>query len=194
MSGLAPFFITGANAKVRINNLTVAFCADVSYTVTINHATPKVLGMYESVSLEPLSYEVSGSFTLIRYIADASPTNTGNGFGVPNGVANTGNGIGAIGPTNPVVGQLSPTDGRAFQALDPSTYANGAFFNIEIFQKMSDGSTLGVANIRSCRIDRADFSIGGKTQPAIQRFSFKALYVDEDSFLAGFSGTGQQFS
>ena len=138
MAGLAPFFITGANAKVRINNKTIAFCADVSYSVSINHASPKILGMYESVSLEPLSYEVSGTFTIIRYVADVAPHQRNSGFAVPVGVADTGNGIGAIGPTNPIAQQLSPTDGKAFQALDPSTYQNGTFFNIEVSQKMSD--------------------------------------------------------
>jgi hypothetical protein len=194
MAKLAPFFITGANAKVRVNNKTIAFCTDVSYSVAINHATPKILGMYESVSLEPLSYEVSGTFTVIRYAADVAPTNRQFGFNVPNGVADTGNGIGAVGPSNPVARQLSVSDGKAFEALDPSTYQNGTFFNIEVSQKMADGSTHGVARIRSCRIVRADFSLGGKTNPAIERFAFKALYVDEDSFLAGFSGIGQQFA
>ena len=194
MSKLAPFFLTGANAKVRVNDKTIAFCTDVSYSVTINHASPKILGMYESVSLEPLSYEVNGTFTVIRYAADVAQTNRDLGFSVPHGVADRGNGIGNIGPTNPIAALLSPTDGRAFQALDPSTYANGTFFNIDVSQKMADGRTHGVARIRSCRITRADFTLGGKTQPAIERFTFKALYVDEDSFLAGFSGVGQQFT
>lgn len=193
MAGLAPFFITGANAKVRINNKTIAFCSEVSYSVVINHATPKVLGMYESVSLEPLSYEVSGTFTLIRYVAGVASTNQGFGFAIPNSVNDTGNGIGAIGPSNPIAQNIG-NDGRAFQAGDPSTYQTGTFFNIDVSQKMSDGSTTGVAKIRSCRINRIDFTLGGKNQPAIERFSFKALYLDEDSFLAGFSGIGQQFA
>lgn len=193
MAKLAPFFLTGANAKVRVNDKTIAFCTDVSYSVTINTATPKVLGMYESVSLEPLSYEVSGTFTVIRYAADVAETNQNLGFSTPKGVAPTGNGIGNLGTMGPLAA-LSAFDGRANEALDPSTYANGTFFNIDISQKMADGTTHGVARIRSCRISRADFTLGGKTQPAIERFSFKALYVDEDSFLAGFSGTGQQFT
>ena len=108
--------------------------------------------------------------------------------------ADTGNGIGAWGPSNPVAKQLSVSDGKAFEAMDPSTYQNGTFFNIDVSQKMADGTTHGVARIRSCRINRVDFSLGGKNQPAIERFAFKALYVDEDSFLAGFSGIGQQFT
>lgn len=193
MAKLAPFFLTGACAKVRVNDKTLAFCTDVSYSVSINHASPKILGMYESVSLEPLSYEVNGTFTIIRYAADVGPTNRNLGFSTPNGVADSGNGIGAIGPTN-ILAQQIGNDGRAFEALDPSTYQKGTFFNIDVSQKMADGSTHGVARIRSCRIVRADFTLGGKTQPAMERFTFKALYVDEDSFLAGFSGIGQQFT
>jgi hypothetical protein len=149
--------------------------------------------MYESVSLEPLSYEVSGSFTLIRYVASVASTNQGFNFAVPSGVSDTGNGIGAVGPAN-IIQQNIGNDGRAFQALDPSTYQNGTFFDIAVSQKMANGDSHGVAKIRSCRITRADFALSGKNQPAVERFLFKALYLDEDSFLAGFSGTGQQFS
>lgn len=193
MAKLAPFFLKGANAKVKVNNKTMAFCTDVSYSVIVNHAAPKVLGMYESPSLEPLSYEVVGTFSVIRYVADVKSTNEHNGFKTPDGVSDKGNGVGAMGPNNPVSKNIG-NDGRTQDALNPETFNNATFFNIEVFQKLSNGDTLGVARIRDCRITRADFSIASKTAPAMERFSFRALYVDEDSFLAGFSGIGQQFT
>lgn len=193
MAKLAPFFLTGANAKVKVNNKTMAFCTDLSYSVQVNHAAPKVLGMYEAGSLEPLSYEVSGTFTVIRYVADAASINQNQGFSTPVGVSDKGNGVGAIGPDNPIAKNLG-NDGRTQDALNPQTFDNATYFNIEVFQKMANGESLGVARIRDCRINRADFSLAGKTAPAMERYSFRALYVDEDSFLAGFSGNGQQFT
>ena len=69
MAGQTPFFLTGANAKIRVNGVTLAFCTNLSYSIAVNHATPQVLGMYEGSSVEPLSYRVTGSFTIIKYTA-----------------------------------------------------------------------------------------------------------------------------
>ena len=61
MAGSKPFFVTGANAKLVLNGKTIAFGTDLSCSVVISHQTPHVLGMYEGVSVEPLSYNVGGS-------------------------------------------------------------------------------------------------------------------------------------
>lgn len=235
MSGIRPFFITGANAKIKLNGKTLAFCTDLSYSIQAPHQTPKVLGMYEGSSVEPLGYTVSGSFTVIRYAKDVSSAVGGTR---PHGVAenDAGNGVGNWGTV--WGGKLGDflarngvgNDGRAHEALDPSKYQNGTTFDIQVYQKVdkragttqgpgaiqnaigglasilqggtnSDGNGgsgpdidfLGVANIRNCRITQADFSLS-KKGAAIQRFNFVALYVDEDSFVADFSGQGQQFS
>lgn len=193
MAKLAPFFLTGANAKVKVNNRTMAFCTDLSYSVQVNHAAPKVLGMYEATSLEPLSYEVSGTFTVIRYVAGVAETNKNLGYKVPNGVSDRGNGIGAVGPDSPISKNIG-NDGRTQDNLNPETFNNATFFNIDVYQKMGNGESHGVARIRDCKIVRADFTLAGKTAPAMERYSFRALYADEDSFLAGFSGNGQQFT
>lgn len=196
MAGQTPFFITGAAAKVVLNGKTLAFCTDFAYTVQVLTQTPKVLGMYEGSSVEPLGYSVSGSFTIIRY-AKGAIANTGT---TPNGVANNdagdgvgnwgsawGSGLGSFLAANGV-----GNDGRANEALDPSKFQNGVSFDIQVYQKTPNGN-IGVANIRSARITQADFAIT-KKNVAQQRFNFSALYVDEDAFAAGFSGSGQQFS
>ena len=223
MSKLSPFFITGANAKIRINGKVMAFCTDVSYSVDIIHQTPKVLGMYEGSSIEPLGYSVSGSFTVIRYAKDAAKA-IGNH---PNGTAtnDAGNGVGNWGgvwggKTGDILARNGiGNDGRANEALDPSKFFNGTSFDIEIYQRVrqqevnnqlgallnntlnaaSGGNlnsnindAIGVAKIRNARITKADFQLS-KKGVAIQRFSFSALYVDEDSFIADYSGRGQHF-
>jgi hypothetical protein len=220
MSGIKPFFITGANAKIRVNDKTLAFCTDLSYSVAILTQTPKILGMYEGSSVEPLGYTVSGSFTVIRYAKDAK-ANIGN---APKGTAvnDAGNGVGNWGGVwGGTAGDILArngvgNDGRANEALDPSKFANSTTFDIEVYQKTpnngdqtqgavadllnilgggnnsSSGNAIGVAKIRNCRITQADFNLT-KKGTATQRFSFVALYVDEDSFVADFSGQGQQF-
>jgi hypothetical protein len=151
--------------------------------------------MYEGSSVEPLGYNVSGNFTVIRYAKDAK----GNIGVTPNGpgVSDAGNGVGnwggvwGGGAANFLARNGIGNDGRANEALDPSKFDNGVTFDIEVYQKTQNGD-LGVAKIRNVRITQADFSIS-KRGAAIQRFSFAALYVDEDSFVADFSGKGQHF-
>jgi hypothetical protein len=123
MSGIRPFFITGANAKVKVNDKTLAFCTDLSYSVQVITQTPKILGMYEGSSVEPLGYSVSGSFSVIRYAKDVksnvggkSPNGTaGNdaGNGVGNWGSAWGSGLGSFLARNGV-----GNDGRANEALD----------------------------------------------------------------------------
>lgn len=47
---------------------------------------------------------------------------------------------------------------------------------------------LGVLNIKKARITQADFSIN-KRNAAVERFTFVAIYVDGDGFVANASGT-----
>jgi hypothetical protein len=138
MAGQKPFFITGANAKVRVNKKTLAFCTNVSYSVEVRHATPRVLGMYEPTSVEPLSYIVTGSFSVIRYAADAKDKIKGAN---PNSVQSTGNGIGTWGEQSYFdklkSGLKSPsTDNRVQENLNPKDLSKAAGFELEIFQKI----------------------------------------------------------
>ena len=226
--GHSPFFISGANAKIKLNGKTLAFCTDVSYSIQVITQTPKILGMFEGSSVEPLGYSVSGSFTVIRYAKDAAAAVGSK----PKGIAgnDAGNGVGNWGGVwGGTVGDFLArngvgNDGRANEALDPSKLAGGTTFDIEIYQKVrtqkrskaldqslgralsraltvasggtdiGSGATdvIGVAKIRNARISQADFRMT-KKGVAVQTFNFVALYVDEDSFVADYSGKGQQF-
>lgn len=193
MSGVQPFFITGANAKIRLNNVTLAYCTNVQYTIAVNHASPVLLGMYEPASLEPLSYKVTGSFTVIRYVADAADK-IGS---APDKASKKGNGIGYWGPDGffkKLIGGLNPSgaDGRPYDSFNPAKLDKAAMFSMEILQKLSNGETMSLANIRDCRITQAALTMN-KAGAVTQTFNFSALYVDEDSFKADFSGFGQQF-
>lgn len=202
MAGVKPFFLTGANAKVRINGKTLAYVTNLSYSVTVNHATPIVLGMYEASSVEPLSYRVNGSFTVVRYVADiVNDISDGSSRQTPPGVDERGNGIGGWGPE----GSLQKfgagfdikkgVDGRVYENLNPGKLKIATTFDIDVYQKYAgvEGAHRSVAKIRDVRITKADFNIGAKTA-ANQTFNFTAIYADEDSFIADFSGNGQQFT
>jgi len=180
MSNMRPFFLTGANAKIKINGKTMAFCSELSYSVQIITQTPKILGMYEGSSVEPLGYTVSGSFTLIRYIKNAKNKVGGK---APNTTKKNGNGIANWSTTN----LLGDQDIQ----LNPGDLEFGSTFDIQVYQKTNNGD-IGVVNIRNVRISQADASIG-KRSILTQRFNFVALYADEDSFRADFSGRGQHF-
>jgi hypothetical protein len=184
---IKPFFLTGANAKVKVNGKVVAFCTDLSYSIQVLHQTPKVLGMYEGTSVEPIGYSVSGSFRVVRYIRNATEAIKDK----PRSVKKVGNGIGNLGEKDIIKGFLN--DGRTDESLIPADLENAAGFDIEVHQKLpGTDKTIGVAKIRNCRITQADFSLS-KRSTAIQTFNFVALYADEDSFEADFSGRGQQF-
>jgi hypothetical protein len=103
-------------------------------------------------------------------------------------------------------------DGRAQEALDPSKFAAGTTFDIQIFQKVETGvpqtsanilqtatdvltggnvarpgaAYLGVLNIRKARITQADFNLNKKSV-AQERFSFVAIFADGDAFVANTS-------
>lgn len=183
MAGMRPVFLTGANAKIKVNNRTLAYCTNISYAIDVKHATPQVLGMYEPSSVEPLSYLVSGQFSVVRYIADAVDQIGGTS---PSGVQNKGNGIGNWRDV------ASLADGRANENLIPERLHHATTFDMEIIQK-TENRHVTAAKIRDIRITRANFNLSKKA-PATQTFNFTALYADEDSFLADFSGLGQQFA
>jgi hypothetical protein len=139
----------------------------------------------------------------------------------PRSVDNKGNGIGATQETNILkkLGKavdITQLDGRSWDNMNPSKMHFATTFDIEIYQKYSNvaesapsgilgrlagmltgakpnGATKGVAKIRNCRITRADFAMTKKSA-ARETYQFVALYADEDSFIADFSGVGQQFA
>jgi len=233
MSGTKPTFLTGANAKIRLNGKTLAFCQDFSCSIQILTRVPKVLGKYEGDSVEPLGYVVSGGFTVIRYAKDIKRLLGPGAY--PHGLAenDAGNGVGNWGTqwggSNTAGGLLSEfasrngigNDGRAHEALDPSKFGTGTTFDIQVYQKVPKNSSgigtnegdifrritdiaagdafnvgpgdtskvnyLGILNIKKARITQADFSIN-KRSTAVERFSFVALYVDGDGFVANASG------
>ena len=191
-----PFFLTGATAKLIINNHTLALAVDVSYQVATKNVSPRVLGRYEVEEHQPVAYDVTGSFTVIRYMRDAAKY-TGN---TPVGLTNDGNGIGSwggkssdnIGAALGLPSGGGSIDARINESFNPSLLHKSMMFDLEIRQKInSAGDEAVVARVRNCRIETSSFNLR-KRGPALQAFTFKGQYLDEDSFVARQSGVGQE--
>lgn len=190
MANLAPFFVTGASCKIKVNGVTLAYATNFSYSVSIPHARPKSLGSYESNSLEPLSYDVNGSFDVVRYVDGLKSKLEKMGYSVPDGASNLGNGLGGWSPSAGKAlstRSISASDGRAHESLDPSRLSDAITFDIEVYQKIPGGGLTGIARVRNARITAMGSSIS-KRGTMIQSFQFAAMYLDEDSFVADASG------
>lgn len=153
MASVKPTFLTGANAKIRLNGKTIAFCQDFTCSIQVITKTPKVLGKYEADSVEPLGYMVSGSFTVIRYAKGVKKALGDAHF--PGGLAenDAGNGVGNWGTAwGGKAGDFLSrngvgNDGRAHEALDPSKFGQGTTFDIQIYQKVAVGGGTPNGNI-----------------------------------------------
>ena len=190
------FFVTGKNAAIRVNGATIDYATNISYSVQVKHFGARLLGQYENSSIEPLSYDVSGSFSIIRYVEGAVQNSKERGLNLPPRTDNAGNGIGsfsasggqnlssAAGISSSLFG--SPDDNKANEALDPSRLQNAIGFDIELYQKVPGVGLSGVTRLRGCRIINCTSEMQSKGL-LIQTFSFMAAYVDEDSFLANAS-------
>ncbi len=142
MSNKKSFFLTGANARILLNNKTVAFATDIQYTIDVRHASPRVLGRFEVEVHQPLSYDVSGSMTIIRYArgikdflggsAPEDASNAGNGMGS----YKLGSALGAIGSSLGLPTTDGIFDGAADEAFVPERFFQSKMFNIEIRQKL----------------------------------------------------------
>jgi hypothetical protein len=138
MAEKRPFFLTGANAKIILNNRTVAFATDVSFSVNVRHATPRVLGRFEVETVQPLTYDVEGSLTIIKYARGLKDYMEQT----PPGVNQKGSGPGSYGSDQGIItsalglpsgGQF---DGGAADNFNPNRFFQSKMFDIEIRQKI----------------------------------------------------------
>ena len=172
MSGKTPSFITGATAKIRVGNLTMAYAQDMSYNTTVTTIPIETMGRYEAVSNEPVAYFVDGTLSIIRYTKEASTMN---------GAAANGN---SVNQWNNTAGQ----GGNAGAGFDPSRMIASETFDVEVFQKLANGGTESVGKLRDCRFTRRGGAIN-KRGVLVEQFSFSAILMDSDGDTAtGHSG------
>jgi hypothetical protein len=75
MAGKQTSLITGSNAKVVFDGITLAYATDVQYDVSIQTIPVEVMGKFEVLANEPVAYLVAGSFSVVRYTAAAKSGN-----------------------------------------------------------------------------------------------------------------------
>jgi hypothetical protein len=176
MSGLKPSFVTGANAKIQLAGKTMAYAQDVSYSVTVSTIPVETMGRYEVVNHEPVAYFVEGSLSVVRYTSNSSAMA---------GSADAGNSINQWGTDTAL---STGTPGLMF---NPGQLTASSTFDISIFQKgaISSGATVdtSVVKLRECRFT----SKGGQLDKRgilVERFSFNAIYLDDEGTDAEPSG------
>lgn len=182
MAGKKPSFITGATAKIKLNDVTMAYAQDVSYSVTVTTIPIETMGRYEVVANEPVAYFVDGTLSIIRY-TNAAGKQYGSGQSNDNGNASNKWGTGAGAHFNP--GQLIGSE----------------TFDMEIFSKFSsdaidvkdaDGTKIGtqdrsITKLVDCRFTRKGGAIN-KRGVLVEQYAFNAILQDDDGVASSYSG------
>ena len=181
-----PGYITGASAKIKIFNKTMAYATDVSYTVNVQTIPIESIGKFEVHSNEPVSYSVDGSFSIIRYAKQAKALVGGDAAANGNSMKQNG--------TKP--------------HLDPSLILDSQTFDLEIYQKQSVAAPAAAATpstpaspatsdlpwlkIADCRVVRRSGSLN-KRGVLVENFAFVGVLMHDSTGdtaeLVGNSGT-----
>ena len=173
MAGIAPSFITGAKAVVKVYGKALAFCSDVSYNVNVQHVPVEALGIFEIISNEPVAYTVDGTFSVIRYASGegqlqkfATALNEGD---LP---VNTASGI-------------QNTDGKSVKDhIDPQQILTSQTFDLEVDEKTSNGGnnddpvTNSFFKISDCRITRRGSTLN-KRGLLVDNYAFVGILAQD---------------
>ena len=174
-------FITGANAKVKVDGKTFAYASDVSYQVVVDTVPIETMGRYEAVTNEPVNYSVAGELSVVRYtsIAQARAKSA-----ISNGAAG-GNGLGNVTGTSAT---------KLSDQIDPGNILFSATWDLDVFQKtqategaVTTTDTTSVIKISDCRFTRKSAGIN-KRGILVDRLSFVGILGQDDSFAASNSG------
>jgi hypothetical protein len=187
MAGKTPFFLTGGNARILLNGKTVAYATNVTYRVSAKNAAPRVLGRFEVEVVQPLSYDVTGTLSIIRYgrglqgyFSNHSPDNVnnkGNGIG-SYGMASFG---GAIGSALGLPSSDGQFDGAPNENFNPSRMFQSKMFDIEIRQQIPSPGELGKSKNWNPK------NVG----QALQDFGQSVLDAIDDGLVPDTSGAGK---
>jgi hypothetical protein len=182
--GKMTSLITGSNAKIKINGITLAYATDVQYDVSVQTIPIETMGRYEVLANEPIATLVSGSFSIVRYTKAAKD-------GDIQGAAQGGNGIGNWG--DPASGEVAAKGMSSH--INPGYLLNSKTVDIELFRKSkNDPSDAGTKpdselflKIKDARLTRMSGSVN-KRGVLMESFTFVAEMIQNDSFEAVYSG------
>lgn len=186
MAGKVTSLITGSNAKITFDGVTLAYATDVSYDVTVQTIPVETMGRYEVLANEPIAYLVTGSFSIVRYTASAAVS----------GVANNkkGNGIGNWKGTQNKKGfDAKKSGGGNSVQVDPGQLLTSKTVDIVLYRKKVNNPGTTAADqemfmtIKDARLTRMAGSVN-KRGVLMETFQFVAEIADNDTFTASASG------
>ena len=184
MAGKKSTLLTGSNAKIKVNDVTLAYATNITYSTTVHTVPVETMGRYEVVANEPIATTVSGNFAVVRYTAGAVPGD------LMKAAASGGNGVGRWAPSDKPTTNLSTH-------FDPGKILTSQTFDIEIYRKgdsvvvagvtpTSDG-TEQIIKITDCRLTSKGGSLD-KRGIYMEQFAFVGTGISDDSYTAGNSG------
>ena len=171
MANKKPSFVTGASAKVKAGDKTIAYAQDVSYSVTVTTIPIETMGRYEVVSNEPVSYACEGTLNVIRYTKVAQENSMSGAIAGGNGIGNW----------------KFSTGGEGSEHMNPGKMLLSQTWDLDVFQKLADGKTEPVEKLTDCRFTRKSGTIN-KRGVLVEQFSFVAILSSDPSFVIANSG------
>lgn len=178
MAQQKPGFITGANAKIKAFNKTLAYCSDVSYNVAVQTIPIESMGKYEVHSNEPVGYTVDGSFSIIRYTANA--TNSAAGGVIQDA---------ASGKPNAPESIEDGGNGNMGQHIDPAQLLASQTFDLEIYEKRDGGET-AVYKVSDCRLTRRGMSLN-KRGVMVDGYTFVGVLATDSDISTAVGNSGE---
>lgn len=162
MAQMKPGFITGANAKLKMFNKTMAYCADVSYNISVQTIPIESIGKYEVHANEPVSYSVDGSFSVIRY------TKVAKDVGKVANAAADGN------------APIKVADGSVNmgQHVDPKQLLDSETFDLEIIEKRAGGLDQAIFTVKDCRLTRRGMTLN-KRGVMVDAYSYVGILATD---------------
>ena len=179
MAGKKTTLLTGSNAKIKVNGVTLAYATDIQYSTTTHTFPVETMGRYEVVTSEPIATTVSGNFAVVRYTAGAVSGD------LMKAAASGGNGV----------GKWKTTGGEGLDShFDPAKILLSKTFDIEVYRKgestaggaIVDG-TEKILTITDCRLTSKGGSLN-KRGIYMEQFQFVGTGISDDSYTAGNSG------
>lgn len=176
-----PSFITGATAKIKLNEKTMAYAQDVSYNVTVTTIPIETMGRYEVVANEPVAYFVDGTLSIIRYTNAA-----GSEYGAQNTAAK-GNSSAQIG----VGAHFNPGKLIQSETFDMEIFSKFTADQVETGQVDAEGKAItedrSITKLVDCRFTRKGGAIN-KRGVLVEQYAFNAILQNDDGLTSGYSG------
>lgn len=186
MASKSTSLITGSNAKIQFDGVTLAYATDIQYDISVQTIPVEVMGKYEVLANEPVAYIVGGSFSVVRYTAAAKAGNIA-------GAAAGGNGLGNIkGSANSTAPNAAASGGGNSVQMDPGQLLLSKTVDIALFRKAVNNPTSPTdqemfMTIKDARLTRMSGSVN-KRGILMESFQFVAEIAYNDSFTASPSG------